>query len=199
MNEQAQAVVDSYMRDLKRELRALPRDRRKEILEDIEGHIDQSLGRNGSAGEADARTVIDQLGDPSDIAAEARERFGIQPSRFGALEIWALILLPFFWIVGVVLLWSSNAWTRKEKLIGTLVPPGGLWLFWMMFALAVTSSDPCGGSTINPRTGQVINQTCSGGGTSFGDILFGVAWVLAGLLAIVVPIWLGLRARSREA
>src|SRR5882724_10191178 len=119
MNEQAQAVVDSYMRDLKRELRALPRDRRQEILEDIEGHIDQSLGRNGTVGEADARNLLDQLGDPSEIASEARERFGIPSSRFGAKEIWAVVLLPIAWPIGVILLWISDAWTSREKLIGT--------------------------------------------------------------------------------
>jgi hypothetical protein len=30
------------------------------------------------------------------------------------------------WVVGVVLLWRSRAWTLGDKLIGTLVVPGGL-------------------------------------------------------------------------
>jgi hypothetical protein len=30
------------------------------------------------------------------------------------------------WLVGVVLLWSSTVWTLRDKLIGTLVIPGGL-------------------------------------------------------------------------
>jgi hypothetical protein len=129
VNEQAQAVVDRYMRDLKRELRALPRERRQEILEDIDGHIDESLGRNGTATGADARTLLEQLGEPSEIASDARERFGIPPVRFGAVEKWAVFLLAFgFWIagvgwlLGVFFLWSSNAWKRREKLIATLSP-----------------------------------------------------------------------------
>jgi hypothetical protein len=32
------------------------------------------------------------------------------------------------WIVGLVLLWSSSVWTWWEKLLGTLIVPGGLAL-----------------------------------------------------------------------
>jgi len=31
------------------------------------------------------------------------------------------------WLVGVNLLWRSLTWSRSEKLLGTLVLPGGLW------------------------------------------------------------------------
>jgi hypothetical protein len=36
------------------------------------------------------------------------------------------VLLPLVWVVGVVSLWRSRARTRRDKLIGTLVVPGGL-------------------------------------------------------------------------
>jgi formate hydrogenlyase subunit 3/multisubunit Na+/H+ antiporter MnhD subunit len=40
---------------------------------------------------------------------------------------WATVaLLPLIWVVGVVLLLRSRAWTLRDKLIGTLVVPGGL-------------------------------------------------------------------------
>jgi hypothetical protein len=40
---------------------------------------------------------------------------------------WATVgLLPLVWVVGVVLLWRSRAWSTRDKLIGTLVVPGGL-------------------------------------------------------------------------
>ena len=43
----------------------------------------------------------------------------------------ALLLLGGFlagigWVVGAVLLWTSTRWTRAEKLIGTLILPGGI-------------------------------------------------------------------------
>jgi hypothetical protein len=47
------------------------------------------------------------------------------PYQPGILEIAALVLLPFIWPVGVILLWISPAWKRRDKVIGTLVPPRG--------------------------------------------------------------------------
>jgi HAAS domain-containing protein len=210
MNKQAQTVVDGYMRRLKRELRPLPRDRREEILEDIGGHIDESLGQNGSATEADARTLLDQLGEPSEIADEARERFGIPRSKFGVRETLAVILLPFGgfifgigWILGVGLLWSSNAWNTREKWIGTLVPPGGLSVISVFFLSAATVGEGGGScrSVINQRNGHVIRAVCTsrGGGTTLGDVLLVAAFVLVIVLAFAVPIWLAVKARKRAA
>jgi hypothetical protein len=35
-------------------------------------------------------------------------------------------VIPVFgWAVGVVLLWSSGLWRRSEKVLGTLIVPGG--------------------------------------------------------------------------
>jgi hypothetical protein len=51
--------------------------------------------------------------------------------RVGA--VLAVVLTPIVWPLGVVLLWLSPAWTRREKLIGTLVLPGGLLLAWVLW------------------------------------------------------------------
>ena len=47
------------------------------------------------------------------------------------------------WVVGVVWLWSSETWTRKEKTIATLLIPGGiaLTLPLLVFSLATKTSD----------------------------------------------------------
>ena len=34
------------------------------------------------------------------------------------------------WAVGVLLLWTSQRWTRRDKLLGSLVLPGGLAPAW---------------------------------------------------------------------
>lgn len=54
-----------------------------------------------------------------------------------------MILLPLGsfafgvgWLVGLILLWSSRMWTIRDKLIGTLIVPGGL-ATTLLFALAV--------------------------------------------------------------
>jgi len=64
-------------------------------------------------------------------------RSGQAYPRAGWLEVLALVGLIFFWPLGVVLLWVSRTWSTKEKLIGTLLLPGGyglvaLQLWWML-------------------------------------------------------------------
>jgi hypothetical protein len=44
------------------------------------------------------------------------------------------------WVVGVVLLWTSTRWTRTEKLIGTLILPGGIAGGLLTFASATSGS-----------------------------------------------------------
>ena len=123
----------AYLRRLDDELRDLPRARREEILAEVREHINEA----DPVGEAEIRDVLDRLGDPEDIAAEARERFGItRGPRMGMQEIFALILLTIGglifpvigWIIGVALLWGSSAWSRRDKWVGTLLFPGGMAL-----------------------------------------------------------------------
>jgi len=85
--------------------------------------------------------------------------------RAGALEITAVIFLliggvviPFVgWVVGVILLWYSPRWRRSEKLLGTLVWPGGL-LAPVLLMLGA------GVATVIPSSGT----SCSGGYTETG-------------------------------
>jgi hypothetical protein len=62
--------------------------------------------------------------------------------------------------VGVVLLWISDAWTTRDKIIGTLVLPGGLAGALSVGFMANTMScevtgpgvDPVGSCVSNPST-----------------------------------------------
>jgi hypothetical protein len=136
MTTTADHLVDDYLKRLRRELRSLPRERRRELEQEISEHIAEARASLSAQNEAEIRTLLERIGDPADIAAEARERFGLQPSKAGWKEITALILLPVGglilpvvgWFIGVVLLWVSDAWSTRDKLIGTLVVPGGLLL-----------------------------------------------------------------------
>ena len=152
MKPAADRLVDEYLKRLDDELTGLPRARRRELVEEIAEHISEARSALPREGEAEIRTLLDQVGDPADIAAEARERFGIRTRRRGVTEIFALILLlaggfvfVVGWFVGLVLLWVSEAWTTREKLVGTLVVPGGLApAFYFTFA-AVDSPDSATG------------------------------------------------------
>ena len=70
-------LVEDYLDRLEDELADLPRAKRRELVDEIEAHIAE--GRTHGDSEAQVRTLLDRLGEPSEIADEARDRFGIAP------------------------------------------------------------------------------------------------------------------------
>ncbi|WP_345436118.1 HAAS signaling domain-containing protein [Actinoallomurus vinaceus] len=152
-------LIGEYLGRLEAAARGLPPDRRAELVAEIREHIDTVLAQSPDRTEATVRTILDRLGTPEEIVQEAgvglpetapvRERAAAvgQASprpRAGAFEIAAVMLLliggvvlPVLgWLVGVVLLWASARWTLRDKLIGSLLFPGGLaipvfyFFFW---------------------------------------------------------------------
>ena len=209
MTPTPEQLVRHYLERLERELADLPRARRREIVEEISEHIAEACA-SGAADEAGVRSLLDRLGDPADIAAEARERFGVRRRRSGFLEIAALVLLlvggvllPVLgWFVGVALLWASAVWTTRDKLIGTLVVPGGLALpiFLAMFG-GPTGVESCV-EEIDPKTGLAIPGTemCSSEGPSTAMEILGPILLVVLLLApLVTTVYLGRRMRRHEA
>jgi hypothetical protein len=128
--------VDAYLSRLEDELTGLPRRRRRELVDEIRTHIEEARAELSPDDEAGLLTVLQRLGDPAEIAAEAGSRGARVLGRVGARELLTVVLLvvggvlvPLVgWIVGVVLLWASEVWTRRQKLLGTFVIPGGLLL-----------------------------------------------------------------------
>ena len=111
MTTEVDALILRYLQDLEAELHDLPANRRQELLDEVGEHIAAARAGLDPETEAGVRTMLERLGDPADIAAEARERFDIQPEPpkqpTPRLEAIALVLLeiPFFgWVVGVVLI-----------------------------------------------------------------------------------------------
>lgn len=121
-------LAADYLHRLERAAKRLPRAERHELVEEITAHLTEAT--NAGMSDAAALTVLDRLGDPEDIV---EAQLPAADERRGGRE-WAAILLLllggfiFFvgWIAGVVLLWGSRAWSTREKLIGTLIFPGGL-------------------------------------------------------------------------
>jgi uncharacterized membrane protein len=206
----AQQAVKEYLHDLEAELRDLPRSRRQELLGEIHGHIDSALADSPALDEAEVRNVLERLGDPSDIAEEARQRFGVPRQRSRGLEIAAVILLPIGgiiipvvgWFIGVILLWSSRVWTTGEKLAGTLLFPGGL-LLPAGLGLGAVWGQSCSGVIQNADqlftgAGQEIVMSCHGTSTLY---TIGAAILMAVL--VIVPIAMAVvlarRMRARTA
>jgi uncharacterized membrane protein len=162
MNVTTDDPVKKYLKQLDAELADLPRGRRHEIVEEIAEHIAEAQAQHPAQSEADTRTMLERLGDPADIAADARQRFGVVRARPGWMETAALVLLLFGgfvfgvgWIVGLILLWSSTVWKPWEKLLGTLVFPGGLVV--VPFILLASGSGDGSGSDVLPLVLVVIS------------------------------------------
>ncbi len=122
-------LARDYLKRLKKAAAILPRARRTELVGEIEAHLSEAIPAGAS--EAEALNVLERLGEPAEIVAEAWT--GQAPASTGLNERVAvpLLLVGGFlfgvgWVVGVVLLWNSRVWTLRDKLIGTLVIPGGL-------------------------------------------------------------------------
>lgn len=199
MSTKADKRVDDYLKRLNAELRGLPRARRRELVEEISEHIAAARAEFDREDEARIRTLLDHLGEPGDIAAEALEREGVKP-RGRWLDVLALILLPLGgllfpvlgWVIGVVLLWMSETWTSREKLIGTLVVPGGLALPVFLGGIATSGAGgSCGG-----RVGGPV--TCTDEGRSWVLEVGGAALLIALVVAAVVsPAFLARRRSAR--
>ena len=200
-------IVEGYLARLEAALRGIPASRRQEILEEVRSHIAEARAGLATESDADLLNILDRLGDPVEVAGSAARSPDAQPARFaGLLEIGALVLTPLLWPAGVILLWASPAWTTREKLIGTLVPPGGYWLLlpllWLGTWLAIT---PAGGrGCVTSGTGQAARTVC----TSFGapgwavvtaDVVAAVVVVAALVLPVVAGIFLARRLEWRRA
>jgi hypothetical protein len=191
MTTEADALILRYLQELEAELHDLPANRRQELLDEVGEHIAAARAELDPETEAGVRTLLERLGEPADIAAEARERFGVQPRPARPptprLEIAALVLLviPFLgWVVGVVLVWLSRLWTTGDKLVGTI---GGL--SWVAAGLGgiMTSA---GGSTAVGSEPLGPTET---------SVLAVVVFVVPFVLPVAAAIYLGIRLRSGTA
>jgi uncharacterized membrane protein len=150
--------VAHYLDELNRALSGLPDAVRGEVYGDIRQHIDDELAQRPDDPSA-VPEVLDRLGDPLEIAREAGAYPQLPPPQQPAQhrgklhEIFAVILLSIGgflagigWLVGLVLLWTSDRFTKADKVIGTLLVPGGFLtsLLFLGFGLAgPTSVETC--------------------------------------------------------
>ena len=120
-----------------------------------------------------------------------------------------MILLPLGgfafgvgWLVGLVLLWSSRLWTTRDKLIGTLIVPGGIATALLVVLLTATTRHCKGFTTVNPSTGAVgrasIHCTPSGGPSAATTALQIALLVFVVLGPVVSAVYLARRARAKR-
>jgi hypothetical protein len=187
---QADKLVQRYLAQLDAALQGVDASRREEILAEVHGHIDE--GRTGLDPDdaASVRTLLDRVGDPAAIAAEA----GAPPPGSRRWDVWAPWLIIFGpvasglgWIAGVLILWTSPTWSRRDKLIATLVPPVGLVALFFGLVTTLRAAADCAGPA----------ATCT---TKGFTLPLGVAilLVVAGLAAHLLPPIHLMRTRRRQ-
>ena len=123
-------LAADYLDRLERAARKLPRHDRRELVAEVGSHLSETTYAGMS--DAEALTVLDRLGEPEEIV-EAEQPDAVPDDGRGVQE-WAAIILLLLggfifgvgWILGLILLWRSRAWTTGQKLVGTFVVPGGL-------------------------------------------------------------------------
>ena len=118
-------LVDDYLRRLDEAAAHMQRSRRAELVAEIREHIDAALREEEARSEAAVRNVLERLGPPEEIVDAAEPPPPDAPASAGKLEIGALIalLIPFVgWLVGMVLVVVSRAWSSRDKAVAaTLV------------------------------------------------------------------------------
>jgi hypothetical protein len=148
-------IVSSYLSALESALRNVSPARRQPIIEEVAEHIAKGRADLDPGDEVGLRNFLDQVGDPETIAAEVVADLTPRTGRrFEVLVPWLLLVGAFAfvigWFVGLAMLWTSETWDRRDKLLGTLVLPGGL------FGLVVLLTRPTGSTACSSSGGPGI-------------------------------------------
>jgi hypothetical protein len=190
-------LVREYLRKLKTQSRVLPRAQRKELLSDIHEHIQTSLAVAPNHDATHTREVLERLGDPGDIVAAASSSdsayAGSRLRQWGPLGTVLLLQFGAFlcgvgWLTGVLLLWTSQHWRFRDKVIGTALIPGGL-------ATPIFLTFKPESCTTTPAVGPVAEEQCGHIVTTPGlDLAILVTlWVLS----VGSTVWLIYNARTQ--
>jgi hypothetical protein len=202
-------LADDYLQQLQQAGRHLPPDRLCDLLSEIEGHLCEAIPPDAS--DHEALEVLGRLGPPGEII-EAEQPAAQPPADRRGLREWAaVILLPLGgfalgigWLAGLILLWSSRLWTTRDKLIGTLIIPGGLATGLFVFlvldvALAGSSGaqPPLAPVPLRCRqfaTGATHCHPTPGGTSTAATVLYSALAVVLLLGPIVSAVYLARRA-----
>lgn len=207
-------LAEDYLARLRRVGRDLPPDRFRELVSEIGQHLAEVAPADASDDEV--LDALERLGPPGEIVeAEQPLRQAPPPPEQRGLREWAaVILLPLGgfafgvgWLIGLILLWSSHLWTTRDKLIGTLILPGGLAIvpYLLLFAVGSGSGQSCQGTAteVNAATGKTIRPgsfhcTPASGQSTVTTVLQIALVVIVILGPIVTAIYLARRARGGD-
>jgi hypothetical protein len=187
----ADKLIRRYLAQLDAALQGIDASRGEEILAQVRGHIERGRAGLDPDDVASVGTLLSRVGDPAAIAAEAGA-LPLGSRRWDGWAPWLIIFGPVAsglgWIAGVLILWTSPTWSRREKLIATFVPPAGLVALFFGLVAALSAAAGC-------------PEHAAAGCTTRGVTLpLGAAILLAvaGLAAHVLPPLHLMRKRRRQ-
>jgi hypothetical protein len=189
--DQADKLVRRYLAQLDAALQGVDASRREEILTNVREHIDEGRAGLDPDDAATVRTLLDRVGDPAAIAAEAGAP-SPDSRRWDAWAPWLIIFGPVAgglgWVAGMLILWTSPTWSRRDQLIATFVPLAGLVALFFGLVTALSAAAGCPG------------HATAGCTTSKITLPLGVAVLLAvaGLAAHLLPPIHLMRTRRRQ-
>lgn len=187
----ATQIVEGYLARLNAELAELPTGRRQELVQDVSDHISEARAALQEENDAALLNIIDHVGEPSEIARDAREKEDVKSEAkpqvtksadglgWGWVEVAAIILTILVWPAGVILVWLSRVWRRQEKLIGTLIG-----------AVTFVISFPLFGPVIGPIVGGVVGSIGSAAPVVMSAL---------GIFNIIGAAYLAVRLSRRES
>lgn len=189
-------LAEDYLQRMRQAGRQLPPDRLRDLLGEIEAHLSEAIPAGAS--DQEALEVLERLGPPGDIVDAEQPRAPIPVDRRSWREWTAVILLALGglavgvgWLIGLILLWSSRLWTTRDKLIGTLIVPGGIaTALWMVLVLTGTGTSAriCRGypAHVDPSTGAVITPASMRCTPSGAPSLVPTVWEIALMVFLVL-------------
>jgi hypothetical protein len=205
----ADQLIDGYLARISAAAADFPAGARTELLDDMRSHIAEARSRERDETDATILNILDRLGEPAVVVAEARERLGLRAepvARPGLLEIAAMVLLLFVWPVGLILFWVSPLWRTRDKIIGSIFTLGGypsIYFVGAMFAvshgvLVRGSGYSCGAGA--DSQGNVIPSTCTGPSVldTIGMVAHAGLVVLLFLLPVLTVTYLAIQLRSQR-
>ena len=126
-------VIEAYLKRLRHEAAVLPADRREELLREIRDHAASAV----TAGES-PDAVVAHLGDPQAVVAEAQSESAM-PSQFNGTDVGVMLLMVatlalsvIAWAAAAVMVTRSASWSLKQKVIGVIAWPWGLYFLNLM-------------------------------------------------------------------
>ena len=182
---EADKLVRRYLAQLDAALHGVDASRRQEILAEVHEHIDEERTGLDPGDTASVRTLLDRVGDPAAIAAEA----GAPPPgsrRWDAWAPWLIIFGPVAsglgWIAGMLILWTSPTWSRRDQLIATFAPLAGLAALFFGLVAVLRAAAGCPGHV--PALHAAAGCTAKGFALPLG---VAILLVVVGLAAHLLP------------